>query len=133
MSVVLIVSSIYLFLRKDFERTKTQIKQKPTNKTKISEQKTTNTTIFGAEKLLRRWKSFVSNSEKCKTVKQFLKIPWEKSFWNFKMKHCIFKSNCLKSWNTSSSSSKLFFEKVVLKLLVFSGDILWWSVIFYLC
>ena len=132
MSVVLIISSIYLFLRKDFERTKTQIKQKPINKTKISEQKTAKTTIFRAQKLLRRWKPFVSNSEKCKTVKQFLKIPWEKSFWNFKMKR-IFKSNCLKSWNTSSSSPKVFFEKAVLKLLVFSGDILWWSVIFYPC
>ena len=41
------------FLRKDFERTKTQIKTKPTNKTKLSEQKTTQATIFCAEKLLR--------------------------------------------------------------------------------
>ena len=41
------------FLRKYFERTKTQIKPKPTNKTKTSEQKTTKGTIFNAQKLLR--------------------------------------------------------------------------------
>ena len=37
-----------LFLRKNFECTKTQIKPKPTNKTKLIEQKTTNATIFHA-------------------------------------------------------------------------------------
>ena len=41
------------FLRKNFERTKTQIKQKRTNKTKTSEQKPTKATVFGAQKLLR--------------------------------------------------------------------------------
>ena len=46
------------------------------------------------------------------------------------MKIRIFKSNCLKSRNTSSSSPKVFFGKVVLKLLVISGESLWWSVIF---
>ena len=44
---------IYFFLLKNFKRTKTQIKQKPTNKTKLSKQKTTKATIFRAEKLLR--------------------------------------------------------------------------------
>ena len=41
------------FLRKNLERTKTQIKPKPTKKTKTSEQKTIKATIFRAEKLLR--------------------------------------------------------------------------------
>ena len=36
------------FLRKRFERTKTQIKSKPTNKTKTIEQKTTKATVFCA-------------------------------------------------------------------------------------
>ena len=44
---------IFFFLLKNFKRTKTQIKQKPTNKTKLSKQKTTKATIFRAEKLLR--------------------------------------------------------------------------------
>ena len=34
------------FLRKKFKRTKTQIKSKPTNKIKLSEQKATKATIF---------------------------------------------------------------------------------------
>ena len=42
------------FLRKDFKHTKTQIKPKPNNKTKISEQKATKATIFRAQKLLIR-------------------------------------------------------------------------------
>ena len=37
-----------------FKRTKTQIKPKPTNKTKLNEQKTTKATAFCAEKILRR-------------------------------------------------------------------------------
>ena len=41
------------FLRKNFKRTKTKIKPKPTNKTKASKQKTLKATIFRAEKLLR--------------------------------------------------------------------------------
>ena len=40
-------------LRKDFKRTKTQIKPKPTNKTKISEQKTTKAISVRAQKFLR--------------------------------------------------------------------------------
>ena len=47
------------FLRKDFERTNTQIKTKPTNKTKLSEQKTTGETIFCVEKRLRGGKLFI--------------------------------------------------------------------------
>ena len=47
------------FLRKNLERTKTQIKPKPTNKTKTSEQKTIKATIFRAEKLLRGGKMFI--------------------------------------------------------------------------
>ena len=31
-----VIRTISIFLRKDFERTKTQIKQKSTNKTKVS-------------------------------------------------------------------------------------------------
>ena len=50
---------ILFFLRKTFERTKTQIKPKPTNKTKLNEQKTTKATIFCAEKLLRGGKLFL--------------------------------------------------------------------------
>ena len=46
-------AGLLFFLRKDFERTKTQIKPKPTNKTKTSEQKTTKATFFRAQKLLR--------------------------------------------------------------------------------
>ena len=38
------------FLRKNFERTKTRRKQKLTNKTKISKQKTTKTTFFCVRK-----------------------------------------------------------------------------------
>ena len=37
----------FFFLRKDFTRTKTQIKSKPINKMKLSEQKTMKATIFG--------------------------------------------------------------------------------------
>ena len=44
------------FLRKYFERTKTQIKPKPTNKTKTSEQKTKKGTIFNAQKASKRKK-----------------------------------------------------------------------------
>ena len=55
------------FLRKKFERTKTQIKPKPTNKTKLNEQKTTKATIFCAEKLLRGGKLFLLH---------FLKKNW---------------------------------------------------------
>ena len=44
---------------KSFKRTKTQIKPKSTNKTKISEQKTTMATIFRAQKLLREGKLFI--------------------------------------------------------------------------
>ena len=58
------------------------------------------------------------NSKKCNRF--FLNL-WEKGFWNFKMKHCISKSNCLKSWNTSSSSQKMLFDKFV--LLVFLGRV----------
>ena len=36
------------FLQKDFARTKTQIKPKPTNKRRLSKQKTTKTAIFRA-------------------------------------------------------------------------------------
>ena len=36
-----------------------QIKQKPTNKTKTSKQKTTKATVFHAQKLLRGGESFV--------------------------------------------------------------------------
>ena len=39
-----------LFLRKDFTRTKTHIKPKPTNKIKLSEQKTTKATISRAQR-----------------------------------------------------------------------------------
>ena len=38
------------FLRKDFARTKTRRKQKPTNKTKLSKQKTTKATIIRMHK-----------------------------------------------------------------------------------
>ena len=44
------------FLQKDFARTKTQIKPKPTNKRRLSKQKTTKTAIFRASKLLREKK-----------------------------------------------------------------------------
>ena len=46
-------------IRKNFKRTKAQIKPKPTNKIKLSKQKTTEVTIFCAEKLLRGVKLFV--------------------------------------------------------------------------
>ena len=46
-------AGLFFFLRKDFEHTKTQIKPKPTNKTKTSEQKTTKAAFFRAQKLLR--------------------------------------------------------------------------------
>ena len=45
--------TISIFLRKKFEHTKARHRQKPTNKTKTSKQKTTKATIFRAEKLLR--------------------------------------------------------------------------------
>ena len=37
-----------IFLRKNFVHTKTQIKPKPANKIKLSEQNTTKATTFGA-------------------------------------------------------------------------------------
>ena len=66
----------------------------------------------------------------CWILETFLTILWEKSFRNLKMKHCIWKSNRLKSLNMSSSSPKMFFEKVILKFLVLLGECLWWSLIF---
>ena len=45
-----ILSQFIFFLRKNFERTKTRHKQKRTNKTKLSEQKTTKATIFCVHK-----------------------------------------------------------------------------------
>ena len=53
------MKAVYFFLRKDFERTKTQIKPRPTNKTKISKQKATKATRFCAQKLLRGEKLFI--------------------------------------------------------------------------
>ena len=47
-----IIRTILIFLQKNFERTKTQIKQKSTNKT-------IKATIFHAEKLLRGEKLFI--------------------------------------------------------------------------
>ena len=44
------------FLRKKFKRTKTQIKSKPTNKIKLSEQKATKATIFQDLKTSERGK-----------------------------------------------------------------------------
>ena len=43
----------FFLLRKNLERIKTQIEPKPTNKIKLSEQRTTKATFFRAEKLLR--------------------------------------------------------------------------------
>ena len=41
------ISSLFIFvLRKNFNRTKTSHKQKPTDKTKLSKKKTTKATIF---------------------------------------------------------------------------------------
>ena len=45
-----ILSQFIFFLRKNFERTKTRHKQKRTNKTELSEQKTTKATIFCVHK-----------------------------------------------------------------------------------
>ena len=54
------ISNLFIsFLRKIFERTKRQIKPKPTSKIKLREQKTTKATIFRAQNLLREGKSFV--------------------------------------------------------------------------
>ena len=47
------IGQFQFFLRKHFERKKIRHKQNPTNKAKISEQKTTKATIFRAQKLLR--------------------------------------------------------------------------------
>ena len=41
---------LFFFLRKDFKRTKTRHKQKPTNKTKLSKQKATKATFFRSHK-----------------------------------------------------------------------------------
>ena len=48
-----------IFLRKNFKRTKMQIKTKSTNKTKLSKQKTTKAVFFGTQKLLRGGKLFI--------------------------------------------------------------------------
>ena len=48
-----------IFLRKNFKRTKMQIKTKPTNKTKLSKQKTAKAVVFGTQKLLRGGKLFI--------------------------------------------------------------------------
>ena len=68
------------FKRKNLKRTKTQIKPKRTNKTKLSEQKTTKATTFGAQKVLRGRKLFILRF--CAVlyahnlfVKKF-KLPW---------------------------------------------------------
>ena len=55
------ISSLFIifFLRKNVKRTKTQIKQKPTNKIKTSEQKIAKATVFCAQKLLRGEESLV--------------------------------------------------------------------------
>ena len=53
------ISNLFIFLRKNLEDTKTQIKPKPTNKIKTSQQDTTKTTSFHAEKLLRGKKLFI--------------------------------------------------------------------------
>ena len=47
------------FLRTNFVRTKTQFKQKPTNKTKTSKQKTAKATVFRAQNILRGVKLFI--------------------------------------------------------------------------
>ena len=64
--VISTISSLFIhllfFSRKGFKHTKTQIKQRSTNKTKISEQKTTEVTIFCARKLQRGVKSFILHS-----------------------------------------------------------------------
>ena len=57
--VIRIMSTQFLFLQKNLELTKPQIKPKPTNRTKISQQKITKATIFCAQKLLKGRKSFV--------------------------------------------------------------------------
>ena len=49
----------FFFLQKNLERIKTQIEPKPTNKIKLSEQRTTKATFFRAEKLLRGGKLFI--------------------------------------------------------------------------
>ena len=53
------VCLLFFFLRKNVKRTKTQIKQKPTNKIKTSEQKIAKATVFCAQKLLRGEESLV--------------------------------------------------------------------------
>ena len=49
----------FFFLRINLERIKTQIEPKPTNKIKLSEQRTTKATFFRAEKPLRERKLFI--------------------------------------------------------------------------
>ena len=44
-----VIKTILFFFTKNVKHTKTQIKPKPTNKTKISKQKTTKATIFCAK------------------------------------------------------------------------------------
>ena len=46
------------FLRKDFARTKTRRKQKPTNKTKLSKKKQQRQQLFACTKTSKRGKSF---------------------------------------------------------------------------
>ena len=48
----------FFFLQKNFKLSKTQIKPKPTNKTKTTEQKTTKATIFCTQKHLKDGKLF---------------------------------------------------------------------------
>ena len=61
--VIRTISSLFIylffFLRKDFKRTKTRHKQKPTNKTKLSKQKATKATFFRTHKNSKRGKLFV--------------------------------------------------------------------------
>ena len=77
------------FLRKNLERTKTQIKPKPTNKTKTSEQKTIKATIFRAEKLLRWGKMFVlSFLKKLNCPNNLIHnttdvYPYQLTYWEF--------------------------------------------------
>ena len=50
---------VVFFLRKSFKRTTRQVKTKLTNKTETSEQNTTKSTIFSAQKILRRRKVLI--------------------------------------------------------------------------
>ena len=75
-----VIRTISIFFKKNFSNTKTRHKQKTTNKTKISEQKTAKATILRIQKLLRGPKILYSLFFLFKSLLQKIKIVFITTF-----------------------------------------------------